>query len=83
MSNTFGIDASTVLPISAKTGMGVQAVLDAIIDDIPAPAGKADMPLRGLVIDSEYDRFRGVVSLVAVREGTLRRGQSSDISRRW
>lgn len=86
MSNTFGIDADSVLPISAKTGKGVQAVLDTIIDDIPPPAGKPDMPLRGLVIDSEYDRFRGVVSLVAVREGTLRRGdkiQSSHSGKKY
>ncbi|KAL7412181.1 GTP-binding protein lepa [Mrakia frigida] len=74
ISTTFGLEADTVLPISAKTGVGCQAVLDAIIRDIPPPSGTADMPLRGLVIDSEYDRYRGVVSLVAVREGTLKKG---------
>jgi len=64
-----------VLRISAKTGSGVDAVLDAIVERIPAPAGEADAPARALIFDSSYDQYRGVVAFVRVVDGSFRRGE--------
>jgi GTP-binding protein LepA len=61
-----------VLRISAKTGQGIEAVLDAIVERIPAPSGKADSPPRALIFDSSYDQYRGVVAFVRVVDGTFR-----------
>src|SRR5207244_2983694 len=60
-----------VLRISAKTGEGVDAVLDAVIERIPAPAGNLDAPQRALVFDSSYDQYRGVVAFVRVVDGSF------------
>src|SRR5438876_7627491 len=57
-------DADRVLRISAKTGQGVEAVLDAIIERVPAPSGVPDAPARALIFDSSYDQYRGVVAFV-------------------
>jgi GTP-binding protein LepA len=67
-----GDDPARVLRISAKTGDGVEAVLDAIVERIPAPAGDADAPSRALIFDSSYDQYRGVVAFVRVVDGTFR-----------
>src|ERR671930_86279 len=64
-----GDEADRVLRISAKTGEGVEAVLDAVIERIPAPAGDPDAPPRALVFDSSYDQYRGVVAFVRVVDG--------------
>jgi translation elongation factor EF-4 len=65
-----------ILRISAKTGMGVETVLEAIVKHIPPPSPHvAGEKLRALVFDSWYDSFRGVVSLMAVAEGEIRKGQ--------
>ncbi|MDZ7673901.1 MAG: translation elongation factor 4 [Acidimicrobiales bacterium] len=69
-----GIDATEVLHVSGKTGAGVAELLDAIIETIPPPTGKADDPLRALIFDSHYDTYRGVISSVRVMDGTLRSG---------
>src|SRR5439155_25139014 len=69
-----GADAESVLPISAKTGDGVEAVLDAIVERIPAPRGEADAPPRALIFNSSYDQYRGVVAFVRVVDGTLETG---------
>ncbi|KIY43507.1 GTP-binding protein lepa [Fistulina hepatica ATCC 64428] len=77
MEATFGISPKEILQISAKTGAGVEKVLDAIIERIPPPSGGVghrDAPLRALLFDSLYDRYRGVISLVSIKEGTLRKG---------
>src|SRR5215213_9468425 len=66
-----GDDADQVLPISAKTGQGVEAVLDAIIERIPAPTGERDAPARALIFDSSYDQYRGVVAFVRVVDGAF------------
>ena len=71
LERVLGIEASTILSISAKTGQGVAELLDAIIERIPAPVGDPAMPLRALVFDSYYDQFRGVISSIRVLEGTL------------
>ncbi|TFK30107.1 Guf1 protein [Coprinopsis marcescibilis] len=74
MKATFGIDPSEILHISAKTGKGVEAVLEAIIDRIPAPQGAKEDPLKAFLFDSLYDRYRGVISLVSVQQGSIRKG---------
>lgn len=70
-----GLPADHVLEVSGKTGMGVDAVLEAIVERVPAPKGDADAPLRGLIFDSTYDAYRGVIVYVRLMEGTLRSGQ--------
>jgi GTP-binding protein LepA len=71
LERVLGIDASTILSISAKTGQGVSDLLDAVIERIPAPVGDPAVPLRALIFDSYYDQFRGVISSIRVLEGTL------------
>src|SRR3954452_593233 len=72
VADLIGDDAAKVLRISAKTGEGVEAVLDAIVERIPAPAGDADAPPRALIFDSSYDQYRGVVAFVRVIDGVFR-----------
>ena len=74
IENIIGIDASAALSISAKSGLGVKEVLEAVIHQIPPPQGDADAPLKALLFDSWFDSYRGVVVLVRVFEGTLKRG---------
>ncbi len=69
-----GIDASNAVMTSAKSGMGVEDVLEALILEIPAPTGNVDDKLQALIIDSWFDNYLGVVSLVRVRHGTIRKG---------
>ncbi|MBS11474.1 MAG: elongation factor 4 [Gemmatimonadetes bacterium] len=70
-----GVEESDILKISAKNGIGVEDVLTAIIDRIPAPTGDASKPLQALVFDSIFDRYRGAVAYVRVFEGTLNRNE--------
>jgi GTP-binding protein LepA len=69
-----GIDADEIIRMSAKTGDGVPDLLDAVIERIPAPVGDAKAPLQGLIFDSQFDQYRGVVSSVRIVNGTLRSG---------
>jgi GTP-binding protein LepA len=69
-----GIPADEILRISAKTGEGVPDLLDAVIERIPAPVGDADAPTQGLIFDSHFDQYRGVVSSIRVVNGHLRSG---------
>jgi GTP-binding protein LepA len=73
VADLIGEDADRVLRISAKTGVGVDAVLDAIIERIPAPDGEPTAPARALIFDSSYDQYRGVVAFVRVVDGVLHR----------
>ena len=75
IEDVIGIDASEAIPISAKTGENVPAVLEAIVARLPPPTGDADKPLRALLIDSWYDAYLGVIVLVRVMDGRLRKGQ--------
>jgi len=71
IESVLGIPAEEILRISAKTGDGVGALLDAVIERIPAPSGDPDAPLQGLIFDSYYDKYRGVVSALRIVNGTL------------
>jgi GTP-binding protein LepA len=75
IEDVVGLDCSGAIMASAKTGEGVENILEAIVAMIPAPQGKADAPLRALVFDSWYDSYRGAVVMVRVVEGTLTKGQ--------
>ncbi|MFD6092963.1 translation elongation factor 4 [Oerskovia sp. NPDC060338] len=66
-----GVDPSTVLKVSGKTGMGVTELLDRIVEEVPAPQGDADAPARAMIFDSVYDTYRGVVTYVRVVDGSL------------
>ena len=72
IEEVIGIDASHAILASAKTGLGVQDILEAIIERIPAPKGDPEVPLKALLIDSWFDNYVGVVMLVRVVDGTLR-----------
>jgi GTP-binding protein LepA len=71
LERVLGIPSDEILSISAKTGVGVPELLDAIIERIPAPVGDPSVPLRALIFDSYYDQYRGVISSIRVLEGTL------------
>jgi len=75
IEDVIGLDASDALEISAKTGQGIDDVLEALIERLPAPKGEAGDALRALLVDSWYDSYLGVVTLVRVRDGELRKGQ--------
>jgi len=75
IEDVIGLDASDAIPISAKTGMNVEAVLEAIVERLPPPKGDASKPLKALLIDSWYDAYLGVVVLVRILDGSLRKGQ--------
>jgi len=71
-----GLDADEAVLCSAKTGAGIEEVLEAIVERLPPPAGDPEAPLQALIFDAQYDPYRGAVLLVRVMEGTLRPGQS-------
>ena len=73
IEDIIGLDARDALQVSAKTGQGIDDVLEALIHKIPAPSGDPTQPLQALIIDSWFDNYLGVVSLVRVMAGTLRR----------
>jgi GTP-binding protein LepA len=69
-----GIPADEIIRMSAKTGEGVPDLLDAVIERIPAPTGDPDAPLQGLIFDSQFDQYRGVVSSIRIMQGTMHSG---------
>ncbi|MGE3876203.1 MAG: GTP-binding protein, partial [Parvibaculaceae bacterium] len=75
IEDVIGLDASDAVEISAKTGQGVPDVLEAIVSRLPAPKGDRDAPLKALLIDSWYDPYLGVVVLLRVVDGEIRKGQ--------
>jgi GTP-binding protein LepA len=74
IEDVIGIDASQAIPCSAKTGMGIDDILEAVIHRMPAPRGKPDGPPRAMIIDSWFDNYVGVVMLVRVVDGALKKG---------
>jgi len=74
IEDVIGLDASNAVLISAKTGLGIDDVLEALVTRLPPPKGDAEAPLRALLIDSWYDAYQGVVTLVRVKDGTLKAG---------
>ena len=70
-----GLDATDAIPVSAKTGQGVDEVLEAIVHRLPPPTGDPNAPLQALIFDSWFDAYRGVIVLVRVMQGTMRKGQ--------
>ena len=74
IEDIIGIPAMDAPEISAKQGINIQAVLDDIVDHVPAPKGDPNAPLQALVFDSQYDSYRGVIVLMRIVAGTLRRG---------
>jgi GTP-binding protein LepA len=75
IEDVIGIEAHEALKISAKTGVGVEAVLEQLVEKVPAPKGDANAPLQALIIDSWFDNYLGVVSLIKVVNGSLRKKQ--------
>lgn len=71
LANLIGCQPEDVLKVSAKTGVGVDALLDRVVKDVPAPVGRADAPARAMIFDSVYDSYRGVVTYVRVIDGSL------------
>jgi len=75
IEDVIGIDASDALLVSAKSGIGIEETLEAIVTQLPPPVGNRDAPLKALLVDSWYDAYLGVMILVRVIDGTLKRGQ--------
>jgi GTP-binding protein LepA len=74
IEDVIGLDASRAIPCSAKTGMGIDEILEAVVERIPAPRGNPDGPLRAMIIDSWFDSYVGVVMLVRVVDGRVAKG---------
>src|SRR5205814_7629837 len=70
-----GADPDDILLVSAKEGIGISELLEAIVARVPAPRGQADGPLRALIFDSYYDKYRGAIPSVRVVDGTVKKGQ--------
>ena len=74
IENIIGLDASDAVLASAKTGIGIEDILEQIIADVPAPQGDPNAPLKALIFDSWYDSYRGVIVLFRIIEGTIKKG---------
>lgn len=74
IEDSIGLDTSTAVLASAKTGIGIKEILDAVVAYIPPPEGDADAPLRALIFDSYFDAYKGVIAHVRVKEGVIKKG---------
>ncbi len=75
IEEVIGLDTDNAIEISAKTGIGIDQVLEAIVNHLPAPKGDADAPLKAMLVDSWYDAYLGVVVLVRIIDGVMKKGQ--------
>ncbi|WP_428928314.1 translation elongation factor 4 [Marinibacterium sp. SX1] len=75
IEDVIGIDASEAIQVSAKTGQGIHDTLEAIVHKLPAPVGTLDAPLKAMLVDSWYDAYLGVIVLVRIMDGTLKKGE--------
>ena len=75
LEQTFGFDFDSVLSVSAKSGTGVAQLLERVVEQVPAPEGCPDAPLRALIFDSVYDQYRGVVVYLRIYDGEVKQGQ--------
>jgi GTP-binding protein LepA len=75
IEDVIGLDTSDAVEISAKTGLNIEGVLEALVKRLPAPKGDGNAPLKALLVDSWYDQYLGVVILVRIKDGRLKRGQ--------
>ncbi len=75
IEDVIGIDASEAIQVSAKTGVGIKETLEAIVSHLPAPTGEREATLKAMLVDSWYDSYLGVVVLVRVMDGTLKKGE--------
>jgi len=76
IEDVIGIDASGAIRVSAKTGVGIRETLEAVVHQLPAPKGDRDAPLKAMLVDSWYDSYLGVIVLVRVMDGVLKKGDS-------
>ncbi|MDB4887439.1 MAG: GTP-binding protein lepA [Gemmatimonadetes bacterium] len=74
VADLLGVDPDGILRVSAKAGIGIRDLLESVVANVPAPVGDADAPLRALIYDSYYDKYRGAIPSVRVVDGTLRKG---------
>lgn len=74
MEQTLGVDSTEVVRVSAKAGIGIEELLDAIIDTVPPPKGKVEAPLQAMVFDSHYDEYRGAITYVRIVNGSVKKG---------
>src|SRR5690606_27522062 len=74
IEDVIGLDASDAIPISAKTGVGIPDVLEAIVTRLPVPKGERDAPLKAMLVDSWYDAYLGVVVMIRVMDGVIKKG---------
>lgn len=74
IEDVIGIDTSNVVLASAKEGIGIKEILEMIVRDVPAPKGDPEAPLQALVFDSFYDPYRGIIPLIRVKNGTIKKG---------
>ena len=75
IEDVIGLDASDAIPISAKSGLGIPEVLEAIVQRLPAPKGERNAPLKAMLVDSWYDAYLGVVVLIRVMDGVIKKGE--------
>jgi len=74
VSDLLGVDPDSILRVSAKAGIGIRELLEAVVEKVPAPVGDENAPLRALIYDSYYDKYRGAIPSVRVVDGVLRKG---------